>query len=39
MDDYYNNTTLTDGICEQCLLELAGHDPKDLVTFVRRDEP
>lgn len=26
-DDYYNNTTLSDGVCERCLLSDAGLDP------------
>lgn len=35
MDDYYNNTTLSDGVCEQCLLALAGMDPKKLASVVK----
>lgn len=29
-DDYYNNTTLDDGVCEPCLLKNAGFEQKDI---------
>jgi hypothetical protein len=36
MDDYYNNTTFEDGVCEKCLLEAAGMDPRKLVTVTKK---
>lgn len=34
-DDYYNNTTLEDGVCERCLLTGAGFSDPD----IARAEP
>lgn len=32
-EDYFNNTTLDDGVCETCLLLNAGIHPDKIVTF------